>query len=144
MQSVPATEVTGYSHPVPFGTAAIGACAILSKGTGRSRCDCQLGVVVLRELPPGLIQGLLRNDQIAISDVVGKAVLLVECDEDGRAKVEFADPHGVIHSIYVESELHQNLVSTSCFFSSRHAPLVSQPAQMSTALQWCSTGPPRP
>ncbi|HKW26389.1 MAG TPA: hypothetical protein VJN48_11435 [Terriglobales bacterium] len=59
-------------------------------------------VVGLRELPPGLIHGLPREGQIAISDVVGKAVLLVEYDEDGRAKLEFTDPHGVIHSIYVD------------------------------------------
>ena len=59
-------------------------------------------MVVLRELPPGLIDGLPREDQIAISEVVGKKVLLVEYDEDGRAELEFTDPHGVIHSIYVD------------------------------------------
>ena len=59
-------------------------------------------VVVLRELPPGLIDGLPREDQIAISEVVGKEVLLVDYDEDGRAELEFTDPHGVIHSIYVD------------------------------------------
>ncbi|HEV2116366.1 MAG TPA: hypothetical protein VGR48_10100 [Terriglobales bacterium] len=59
-------------------------------------------MVVLKELPPGLIDGLPREDQIAISDVVGKEVLLVEYDEDGRAELEFTDPHGVIHSIYVD------------------------------------------
>lgn len=59
-------------------------------------------MVVLRELPPGLIDGLPMEDKIAISDVVGKAILLVEYDEDGRAELEFTDPHGVIHSIYVD------------------------------------------
>ncbi len=59
-------------------------------------------MVVLRELPPGLIDGLPREDQIAISEVVGKKVLLVEYDENGRAELEFTDPHGVIHSIYVD------------------------------------------
>ena len=59
-------------------------------------------MVVLRELPPGLIDGLPRDDQIAISDAVGKEVLLTEHDEDGRAEVEFTDAHGVIHSVYVD------------------------------------------
>ncbi len=59
-------------------------------------------MVVLRELPPGLIDGLPREDQIAISEVVGKKDLLVEYDENGRAELEFTDPHGVIHSIYVD------------------------------------------
>jgi len=59
-------------------------------------------MVVLRELPPGFIDDLPREDQIAISDVVGKAVLLAEYDEDGRAELEFTDQHGVIHSIYVD------------------------------------------
>ena len=59
-------------------------------------------MVILRELPPGLIDGLPRDDQIAISDVLGKEVLLVEYEEDGRAELKFTDPHGVIHSIYVD------------------------------------------
>ena len=59
-------------------------------------------MVVLTELPPGLIDGLPREDQSAISDVVGNKVLLVEYDEDGRAELEFTDTHGVIHSIYVD------------------------------------------
>jgi hypothetical protein len=48
--------------------------------------------VVLTSLPPGLIRGLPRRDQRAIKAIVGKPVLLVEYDEDGRALLQFDDP----------------------------------------------------
>jgi len=44
--------------------------------------------------------GLPSEDQTAITEVVGKQVLLVG-DEDGRAELEFTDKHGTIHSIFV-------------------------------------------
>jgi len=62
--------------------------------------------VILTKLPPGLIDGLPVEDQRAISEVVGKPVLLNEYDEDGRAELEFIDyREDIIHSIYVDPKL---------------------------------------
>jgi hypothetical protein len=57
--------------------------------------------VLLTELPPRLLRGLPRTDQRAISEIVGKPVLLIGYDDDGRAELEFTDRNGAIHSIYV-------------------------------------------
>jgi hypothetical protein len=57
--------------------------------------------VVLTVVPPGLLEGLSREDQTAIVEVVGKQVLLVGYEEDGRAELEFTDKHGTIHYIFV-------------------------------------------
>ncbi|HWZ45987.1 MAG TPA: hypothetical protein VNW97_21120 [Candidatus Saccharimonadales bacterium] len=59
--------------------------------------------VVLKELPPGLLDNLPDDDQQAISEIVGRPILLVEYDGDGRAELEFEDRDGVIHFIYVDS-----------------------------------------
>jgi hypothetical protein len=67
--------------------------------------------VVLKLLPPRLIDGLPEEDQRAIKAIVGKPVLLVEYDEDGRALLEFDDPFDGVpgawnhtHSIFVAPE----------------------------------------
>jgi hypothetical protein len=67
--------------------------------------------VVLKSLPPGLLDGLPEEDQRAISAIVGKPVLLLEYDEDGRAELHFDDPFDGIrgtwnhtHSIWVAPE----------------------------------------
>jgi len=41
-------------------------------------------MVVLTQLPPGLLHGLPVEDQRAIFEVVGKPILLNEYDADGR------------------------------------------------------------
>jgi hypothetical protein len=58
--------------------------------------------VILKALPPGLLDNLPLEDQRAISEIVGKPVMLNEYDADGRAELEFADSEGVIHFIYVD------------------------------------------
>jgi hypothetical protein len=58
--------------------------------------------VLLTQLPPGLLSGLPREDQRAISEIVGKPILLVEFDDDGRAELEFVDRNEVFHYIYVD------------------------------------------
>jgi hypothetical protein len=70
--------------------------------------------VVLRSLPPGLVDRLPEEDQRAIRAIVGKPVLLVEYDEDGRALLEFQDPFegrpgtlGCTHTIFVAPEFIQ-------------------------------------
>lgn len=60
--------------------------------------------VVLEEVPQGLQDGLPKEDQQAISEIVGKPIRLNKYDEDGRAELEFTDQHGVIHFIYVRPE----------------------------------------
>jgi len=58
--------------------------------------------VVLKGLPPGFIDDLPLEDQQAISSVVGKSVVLLGYDEDGRAELEFTAKDGVIHCIWVQ------------------------------------------
>jgi hypothetical protein len=67
--------------------------------------------VVLTSIPPGLLDGLPREDQNAIVAMIGKRVLLVGYDEDGRAELHFDDPFDVrtdayshSHSIWVAPE----------------------------------------
>jgi hypothetical protein len=61
-------------------------------------------VVVLVRLPPGLLNDLPQEDQTAIASSVGKPVLLVGYDEDGRAELTFAEAarRGHHHTIWVE------------------------------------------
>jgi len=59
-------------------------------------------MVVLTEIPPGLLRGLPWEDQQAISEVLGKPVLLNEYDDDGRAELKFTDNAGRIHFICVK------------------------------------------
>ena len=68
-------------------------------------------MVVLTRIPPGLLDGLPLEDQNAIVAIVGKPVMLVEYDEDGRAELHFDDPldprngdHSHTHSIWVAPE----------------------------------------
>jgi hypothetical protein len=59
-------------------------------------------MVVLERLPPGLLNGLPKRDQRAISEIVGKPVLLAGYDDDGRAELEFVDRREVCHWIWVD------------------------------------------
>jgi hypothetical protein len=58
-------------------------------------------MVVLTRVPPGLLRGLPKRDMKAISAIVGKRILLVGYDDDGRAELKFTDSDDVIHFIYV-------------------------------------------
>jgi hypothetical protein len=65
-------------------------------------------MVVLTAIPPGLLDGLPQEDQHAITAMVGKPVLLVGYDNDGRAEISFDDPFDVrtdaysnTHSVWV-------------------------------------------
>jgi len=61
-------------------------------------------LVVLVEIPRGMLDDLPLEDQEAITDVVGKPVLLNEYDDAGRAELEFTDRAGQIHFIFVAPE----------------------------------------
>jgi len=60
--------------------------------------------VVLTRVPHGLLDGLPKTDQKAISEIVGKPILLVGYDDDKRAELEFTDGSGVTHFIYVNAK----------------------------------------
>jgi hypothetical protein len=58
--------------------------------------------VILKVVPPGLLDNLPAADQRAIRAAVGKPVRLNEYDSDGRAELEFIDKNDVIHFVYVD------------------------------------------
>ena len=61
-------------------------------------------LVVLIEIPRGMLDDLPPEDQQAITDVVGKPILLNEYDDAGRAELEFKDPDGQTHYVFVAPE----------------------------------------
>ena len=68
-------------------------------------------MVSLTRIPPELLEGLPQEDQNAIVAMVGKPVLLVGYDADGRAELHFDDPFDLrtddyshSHSIWVAPE----------------------------------------
>ena len=61
--------------------------------------------VILSSAPAELLAGLPQEDQSAISDVVGKPVLLVGYDDHGRAELQFTGSNGTVHFIYVQPTL---------------------------------------
>jgi hypothetical protein len=71
------------------------------KRSGKKRMKSG-STVVLTKLPPGLIRGLPREDQEAISAIVGKPIVFVEYDKYGSAELRFTDAAGIIHFIYVD------------------------------------------
>jgi hypothetical protein len=60
--------------------------------------------VVLKSVPPGLLDGLPQSDQRAIAAIVVQPVRLVDYDDVGRAELEFTDDEGDIHYVYVKPE----------------------------------------
>ena len=61
--------------------------------------------VVLTDVPEALLFELPEADQQAISEIVGKPIRLNQYDESGRTELEFTDPDGGIHFVYVDSNL---------------------------------------
>lgn len=59
-------------------------------------------VVVLTELPPGLLDDLPLEDQRAISEAVGKPIVFNEYTENGTLELQFTSGDGHIHFIWVE------------------------------------------
>jgi hypothetical protein len=59
--------------------------------------------VILKSLPPGFLDDLPEEDQIAIRAAVGKPVKL-NGYEDNRAELEFVDSNDCIHFLYVSPE----------------------------------------
>jgi hypothetical protein len=61
--------------------------------------------VILKEVPPDLLDGLPMEDQAAISEAARTPLLLNEYDEHGRAELQFTAKDGVIHFIWVDPKL---------------------------------------
>ena len=62
--------------------------------------------VFLNVLPPGLLGGLLEEDQAAIRAIIGRPVTLAGYSF-GQAELEFVDSAGDEHTIWVEPSLLQ-------------------------------------
>jgi len=62
-------------------------------------------MVTLREIPIGLQDDLPEGDQRAIAEIVGKPLKLNGYDPAGRAELQFLDSEGVLHFIYVSSDI---------------------------------------
>jgi hypothetical protein len=58
-------------------------------------------MVVLTELPPRFLDDLPTEDQVTLSGMVGKAIMLKGYDKDGRAELTFVEKNGTIHYVYV-------------------------------------------
>jgi hypothetical protein len=62
------------------------------------------GRVVLKKLPPRLLDGLPEEDQKAISAIVGVPIRFSGFEDDGSLKLEFVEDDGTIHMIYVDRQ----------------------------------------
>jgi hypothetical protein len=66
--------------------------------------------VMLIAVPPGMLEDLPTEDQRAITQAVGKPILLIGYDENGRAELEFQDDSADTHFIYVSPEFIRKAV----------------------------------
>jgi len=57
---------------------------------------------VVKMLPPGWLDDLPREDQAAITAIVGKPISFLGYDQDGRAELEFTDGQGTFHTIWLQ------------------------------------------
>jgi len=70
--------------------------------------DFEVGrMVILKTLPPGLLNDLPEEDQIAIRSIVGRPVTFVG-RSFGQAELEFFDSSGDGHTIWVEDSFLQS------------------------------------
>jgi hypothetical protein len=60
--------------------------------------------VILTSIPPSLLQGLPKEEQLAIKSIVGCPVTLAGYSY-GQAELEFVDSQGDGHTIWVEPDL---------------------------------------
>jgi hypothetical protein len=58
--------------------------------------------VILTALPPGFIDDLPKKEQRAISARIGRPIMLMGYDRDGRAELEFMVQDDSIHTLYVD------------------------------------------
>ena len=58
--------------------------------------------VILLALPPGFIDDLPEEEQCAISARIGRPIMLMGYERDGRAELEFMAQDDSIHTLYVD------------------------------------------
>ena len=58
--------------------------------------------VVLKALPPGFLDDLPEDEQRAIAARIGRPIMLMGYDRDGRAELEFMAQDDSIHALYVD------------------------------------------
>ena len=58
--------------------------------------------VVLKGLPAGFVDDLPEEEQLAILARIGRPIMLMGYDRDGRAKLEFMAKDDSIHTLYVD------------------------------------------
>jgi hypothetical protein len=58
--------------------------------------------VVLKALPPGFVDDLPEEEQRAILARIGRPIMLMGYDRDGRAELEFMAQDDSIHALYVD------------------------------------------
>jgi hypothetical protein len=58
--------------------------------------------VILTALPPGFLDDLLDEEQRAISVRIGRPIMLMGYERDGRAQLEFMASDDSIHTLYVD------------------------------------------
>jgi AraC-like DNA-binding protein len=68
--------------------------------------------VVLKTLPPGFIDDFPAEDQRAISEAVGKPIILNGYEDDGRAELEFTDGEDVRWGCVYSSAFARSRVGT--------------------------------
>ena len=59
-------------------------------------------IVVLKALPPGFLDDLPEDEQRAISARIGRPIMLMGYDRDGKAELEFLAQDDSIHTVYVD------------------------------------------
>jgi hypothetical protein len=57
--------------------------------------------VILKALPPRFLDDLPAEEQRAISARIGRPIMLMRYERDGRAELEFMDKDDGIHTLYV-------------------------------------------
>ena len=68
-------------------------------------------LVILRSVPPWLLNGLPEEDQAAIRSMIGHPVKFV-ARSHGKAELEFIDNAGDWHTIWVDTQLLQDFDTT--------------------------------
>jgi hypothetical protein len=58
--------------------------------------------VIITKEPPDLFLGMDVNVRDAVSAILGKPILLVDYDADGRAELTFKDRKKASHFVYVD------------------------------------------
>jgi hypothetical protein len=65
--------------------------------------------VIVTELPDGFLDDLPKEDQDAITAIVGKPIRFRGFDDDGRGELEFRESNGTMHVLYLAKKFFRPL-----------------------------------